>query len=106
MPAENIGVAVILVAVGKRWIVERIRAGGLGGGGRGFECGRAKGRVKLPSSCEHAFQRRAQGRKPRPRRRRDRSGVLRRARCLGMRVFCLPPNVANAEGYGKRGGAC
>src|SRR5262245_49675273 len=103
MAAEDIRVAVILIAIGKRWIVERVRAGGLGRGGRGFERSRPQRGVKLPSSREHAFQRRAQGRKLVS----HCSGVRRLVSCrLGVLVFCFAPSVANAESYGERGGAC
>src|ERR1700740_1148497 len=101
MPAEDIRIAIILIAVGKRWIVERIRACGFRGDGRGFERRRPQRRVQLPSRREHAFERRAQGRKPGPR-----CNVLWLAsRRLGMRVLHLAPGVANAKGYGERSDA-
>ena len=66
MPAEDIRVAIILIAVRNRWIVKRIRARGLGRGGQCIERGRAQRRVELAASREHAFDRRAQGRELRP----------------------------------------
>ena len=64
MPAEDVRVAVILIAVRDHRIIKRIGAGGLGRGGRGIECRRAERWIELPACREHAFHRRAQGREP------------------------------------------
>ena len=104
MPAEDVRIAVILIAVRNHRIIKRIGAGGLGRGGRGIERSRTQRRVKLPARCEHALHRLAQGREP-----YLRDGLSGAADLLrlgrGLLVLGRHRSVASGENNGKRGGA-
>jgi hypothetical protein len=98
-------IACPLKTVGKGWIVERVHARGLGRGGRGFERHGAQRGVKLPSRRKHALERRAQGRRLRPRRRFGCGGALLLACGLQTRLLRLSPSVVGAENYSERSDA-
>ena len=106
MPAEDIRVAVILIAVRNHRIIKRIGARGFGRGGRGIECRRAECWIELPPCREHAFHCRAQGREPYLRGgHRGAADLLRLGR--GLLVLGLRRSVASGKNKNnsKRGGA-